>query len=62
MKEGFYLSPDGLHIVEIIRVVACPEYYKVYNNIDLFYRCTTALLEGHEKEMPTLFSTWEVLE
>ena len=56
MKSGFYLSPDGLHIVEI-----CKSENTDYLHTITF--CNNVIIHGiGEFRIGVLFSAWELLD
>ncbi len=57
MKEGFYLSPDGLHIVELEIGLYCS---KVIHNYLRYGDVYSSLV--HNVSLEYLFSAWEILE
>lgn len=60
MKEGFYLSPDGLHIVELSKKIW---FENVFNVFGLAYGYEdTFFFDGLDYELEIIFSSWEILE
>jgi len=60
MKEGFYLSPDGLVVVEVIQSPVSSILFRVCIPISSKRNDTLAIL--FRDEIEGLFSAWEVLE
>jgi hypothetical protein len=63
MKEGFYLSPDGLHVIEIFIVAST----RVCDSIDLFYyseypEICRVCCDGDVVWLNRFLLTWEFLE
>ncbi len=62
MKNGFYLSPDGLHILELWKDPKTSIVYKVYDDLARGYEDYQAAIVLYEYEVIYLFSAWEILE
>jgi len=55
MKTGFYLSPDGLHIVEILFEEPCHVVNSRVNDFDDF------IFDCFVDDLPVIFGCWEYL-
>jgi hypothetical protein len=58
MKPGFYLSPDGKHIIQIQKSLDFKYLFDVYGHVGGF---DDWIEEFYQDDLEVLFSAWERL-